>query len=141
MTRVIETILEIRIDWGDMDLYGHINNVAFMKYIQTGRIAFWESLGLASKPLPESEGAGEETGFGFVLASTHCDFKANLFYPGTVKIKTELEKVGNTSITLIHTLWNDAGEIAAHGKDVLVTFDYIDRKKIAVPGWVRERFG
>lgn len=128
----ISVILELKIDWGDMDLYGHINNVAFMKYIQSGRIAFWESLGLASKP--------EASGFGFVLASTHCDFKANLFYPGTVKIKTELEKAGNTSITLHHTLWNDAGEIAAHGKDVLVTFDYIDRKKIPIPDWVREKF-
>lgn len=115
-----------------MDLYGHINNVAFLKYVQTARIEFWESLGLASKP--------DDTGFGFVLASTHCDFKANLFYPGHVRIKTELEKIGNSSITLYHTLWNDNEEIAAEAKDVLVTFDYTERKKMEVPDWLRERF-
>jgi acyl-CoA thioester hydrolase len=124
--------LVLRIDWGDMDLYGHINNVAFMRYVQAGRIAFWENLGLASKP--------EESGFGFVLASTHCDFKASLFYPGSVKIITELDFIKNSSIGLKHIVFNDAGEIAAETKDVLVTYDYIDRKKINIPDWVREKF-
>ena len=126
-----KTTLNLRIDWSEMDLYGHINNVAFMKYVQAGRMEFWEQLGLASKP--------DETGLGFVLASTHCDFKASLFYPGNVKIITELDFLKNTSMGLKHTIYNDAAEVAAEARDVLVIFDYTNRKKMPVPDWVREK--
>jgi acyl-CoA thioester hydrolase len=31
---------EIRIDWSEIDLFGHINNLAIMKYVQTARVRF-----------------------------------------------------------------------------------------------------
>ena len=127
------TSLKFRIDWADMDLYGHVNNVAIMKYVQAGRMEFWEKLGLSSKP--------DDSGFGFVLASTHCDFKASLFYPGNVKIISSLNFIKNTSIGIKHVLYNDVGEITAEAADVLVTYDYHTRQKIAVPDWVREKLG
>lgn len=38
--------LELRIDWSELDLFGHVNNVAFLKYVQASRINYWETIGV-----------------------------------------------------------------------------------------------
>ncbi len=37
---------EIRIDWSEIDLFGHINNLAIMKYVQSARVNYLELIGL-----------------------------------------------------------------------------------------------
>ncbi|GIV28450.1 MAG: hypothetical protein KatS3mg027_2264 [Bacteroidia bacterium] len=38
--------LKLRIDWSELDYFGHVNNVSFFKYIQAGRVNYWEKIGL-----------------------------------------------------------------------------------------------
>ena len=38
--------LEIKLDWSEMDLFGHINNVAYFKYAQSARVNYLESVGI-----------------------------------------------------------------------------------------------
>lgn len=70
--------LNIRIDWSELDIYEHVNNVAYFKYIQAARIHLWETIGLYKQ--------FAELGFGFVVASTSYDFKKPLQYPGSIDI-------------------------------------------------------
>ena len=39
--------LELRIDWSDLDMYKHVNNLTFMRFMQSGRVKFWETTGLS----------------------------------------------------------------------------------------------
>ncbi len=34
--------LNIRLDWSEMDMFGHINNVMFFKFMQASRVNYWE---------------------------------------------------------------------------------------------------
>ena len=38
--------LKLRIDWSELDYFGHVNNVSFYKYIQSSRINYWDQIGL-----------------------------------------------------------------------------------------------
>jgi acyl-CoA thioesterase FadM len=38
--------LELRIDWSDIDLFGHINNLAILRYVQAARVNYLEIIGL-----------------------------------------------------------------------------------------------
>jgi hypothetical protein len=38
--------LELRIDWSEIDLFGHVNNLAILKYIQAARVNYLEKIGL-----------------------------------------------------------------------------------------------
>jgi acyl-CoA thioester hydrolase len=38
--------LELRIDWNEIDLFGHVNNLAIMKYVQAARVYYLEEIGL-----------------------------------------------------------------------------------------------
>jgi len=121
----MELSLKIRIDWSEMDTYQHVNNVNFMKYMQSARVQFWEVSGLYKMH--------KETNKGPMLVSTKCDFKHPLFFPGHVCIKTKIEYIKNTSFGLYHQLYNDDGILCAEGHDVAVCFDFTSNKTFNIP--------
>lgn len=40
--------LAMRLDWSEMDMFGHINNVMYAKFVQAARVNYWEMVGLNS---------------------------------------------------------------------------------------------
>lgn len=117
--------LKIRIDWSEMDMFGHVNNVAYFKYIQAGRIHYWEKMGL-----PQFRAEMNESP---ILASTCCNFRQPLFYPDHVMVLTRIKFVKNTSFGIEHHVLNSAGEIAAEAEDVVVLFNFKTNEKIPIP--------
>lgn len=124
--------LKIRIDWSEMDVFGHVNNVMFAKYMQAGRVNYWEVCGLT--------GQQKKSGLGPMVASISCQYKRPLFYPGNITVKTRIDFIGNTSFGFSHLILNDNGEIAAIGNDVVVLFDFRNNQKAPLPDWLREKF-
>jgi len=108
--------LEIRIDWSELDVFGHVNNVMFMKYIQSSRVHLWELVGLGDRV--------SLSGFGPMLASTSCQFLRPLFYPGNVVVRAKVSFIKNTSFGIDHIILNDKGDTVATASDVVVNFDF-----------------
>src|SRR5688572_2335570 len=123
------TELKLRIDWSEIDIFGHVNNVMFFKYLQAARVNYWDLIGLSASYEKEQLGA--------MLASTQCNFKLPLFYPGNILIQTKVEFIKNTSFGFEHMVMNEKGEIAAEGKDVIVVYDYTRGVKAEIPEWLR----
>lgn len=120
-----KTQLLLRIDWSEMDLFGHVNNVSYFKYIQAARVNYWEQIGLTAMH--------NTSNIGPMLASSACKFKKPLFYPGEVIIKTKVGFIKTTSFSLEHLLLNDSGEIVAEAEDVVVLFDFNSQEKTPLP--------
>ncbi len=116
--------LPLRIDWSEMDLFGHVNNVAYFKYIQASRVHCWEVCRLA-----EDFGT---TRIGPILLSTGCHFKEPLFYPGNIVVASRVEFIKNTSFGIHHQILNEEGKIAAEAHDVIVMFDFNTNEKVPV---------
>ncbi len=38
--------LDLRIDWSEIDLFGHVNNLAILKYVQAARVNYLELIDL-----------------------------------------------------------------------------------------------
>jgi len=123
--------MQLRIDWSELDSFGHINNLAILRYAQTARLNYLEALGMMRYH--------EETGLGPVLASTHCQFRRQLFYPGHVTIRSVVDQVNTTSFHMRHAVLNDAAECAAEMHDVLVMYDFNKKVKHALPQTFREK--
>lgn len=118
------TKLKLRIDWSDLDIFGHVNNIAFFKYIQAARVHFCESIGLTS--------LNEKDKWSFIVASTNCKFKKSLEFPGNIEVKSEVEWIKNSSFQLNHIIYNEKGEIAAEASDVLLVYDYEFKMKVTI---------
>ncbi len=121
--------LQLRIDWSEMDTYQHVNNVNFMKYMQSARVQFWDITGLAQLYTTSKKGP--------ILVSTQCDFKHPLFFPGNVLIKTKVAFTKNSSFGLYHELYNDDQVLCAVGNDVAVCLDFSTNTPFIIPDGVR----
>ena len=125
------TKLELRIDWSEIDLFGHVNNVAILKYIQAARVNYLETIGLMKLQ--------SETKIGPILASTSCQFRKPLFYPGQVTIYSKVDSIKNTSFQIQHGIYNDQNEISAEAQDIIVFFDFGKNIKLTIPNEIREK--
>lgn len=114
--------IKINIDWSDLDLLGHVNNVAYFKFIQSARINFCNLLGIETT-VTNSKNS-------FVVANCNCDFLKPIFYPESITIKTNVAWVKNSSFQLVHFFINSSNEHCAVAKDVIVIYDYTLNKKI-----------
>lgn len=128
-TTTFPIALELRIDWSEIDLFGHVNNVMYMKYVQASRVNYWEKTTIYKHYV--------EGKIGPLLAATSCQFRKPLFYPGNVTIKTGVEFIKNTSFGLHHHLFNQAGELVATAEDVIVMFDFNKNEKVQIPEEIR----
>jgi acyl-CoA thioester hydrolase len=122
--------LSIVIDWSELDIFGHVNNLEFLKYVQAARVRYWE--------LIELYNYFRETNIGPVLVSVHCDFKKPLHYPGTVTSTCGLRSIKNSSFGLSHRIIDEKGDVAAVAEDVMVLYDFNKREKALIPNWMRK---
>ena len=116
--------IHLKIDWSEMDLFGHVNNVAYFKYFQAARVNFCESVGINTYN-PNNKQS-------FAVANSNCDFKQPLYYPEDISITTTIGWIKNSSFKLIHILFNSKKELIANASDVIVLFDYATHTKIFI---------
>ncbi len=122
--------LRLRIDWSELDAFGHVNNVVFYRYIQSARVQFWEQIGLYNLYYKEKIAP--------LLVSATIDFKKPLEYPGDVIIRYKPAFVKNTSFGLEYNILNNQNETTATGRDAMVLFDFNKNEKLTIPDWLRK---
>src|SRR5215831_20280180 len=125
----IEVSLEVA--WEEMDALGHVNNIRYLAWVETARIALFRKLGMSVLP-------GDPVGP--ILARIENDYLEPVEYPARVTVGIRAERVGNSSLTLEHAIWHaDAPErVVARGKAVVVLINYATQEKIRVPDAVRD---
>lgn len=121
--------LELRIDWSEIDLFGHVNNLAILKYVQAARVNYLESIGLMQLQA--------ETGIGPILASISSQFRKPLFYPGSVTVYSKVDLIKNTSFRIHHEVYNDKDELSAIVQDIIVYYDFEKDTKLTIPDKIR----
>lgn len=116
--------------WGEMDAYQHVNNVAYFRYFENGRLEYIRRIGWFR--------IEAETGVGPILASTQARFRRALTYPDTIHIGTRLLELKEDRFTIEHKIFSEAlGEIATVGDGLIVAFHYPSQKKAALPEQLR----
>lgn len=132
LIRAYPVIIEIPIAWGDMDAFQHVNNIVYLKYFESARIAYFEKINFIEEM--------EKTGVGPILASTQCRYKIPLTYPDNVTVGAKVETMEKDRFIMKYAVISHKFQkIAALGEGVLVTFDYRNNKKTLIPNIMRKR--
>jgi acyl-CoA thioester hydrolase len=125
-------VIDVPVAWGEMDAFQHINNIIYFRYFESARIVYFEKMDLI--------GYMTETGIGPILATTSCKFKIPLSYPDQVLIGTKVVSIEKDRFVMNYLVVSKKHQkVAAEGDGVIVTFNYRDGKKVAVPEVVRQR--
>lgn len=125
-------IVETPVAWGEMDAFGHVNNIYYFRYFETGRIAYFERIRFMEHK--EIEGAGP------ILASASCRYLLPLTYPDDISVGTRVIEMSEDRFTHEYIVVSHRHEkIAAKGRAVIVSFDYRKNEKTPLPDIIRER--
>ena len=123
--------MKIPVAWGEMDSFGHVNNIYYLRYFETARIRFFEEIGLLQYL--------KERGIGPILAETSCRFRRPVFYPDTLTVGARIKSIGKTSFIMEFSVISDASGLAASGEARMVIYDYKASKKTDIPDHIKEK--
>ncbi|MFP7300392.1 acyl-CoA thioesterase [Neobacillus niacini] len=127
---IIQHQTEIVTRYCESDALGHINNVSYFIYLEQARVEFI----LDNEIVPNLEN------WSFVLVSTHCDYKQQIYINERIVINTYLKEIGRSSFTLVHEfVHKERGDLLAYGEAVLVHFDFEKQKSSPIPDAIRTK--
>lgn len=101
-----------KVRYGDTDRQGHVNNAVFAGFLETGRVEI----------LLKPESSLADDGCAFVIARLGLDFRAELTWPGEVRIGTRVARIGRSSVSLEQAIFQ-RDSCAATAETVIVHVD------------------
>ena len=108
--------------WGEMDAFEHVNNVAYFRYFESARIAYFKRVGYLDLL--------QETKIGPILASTSCRYRFPLVYPDQVTVGARVSDLGTDRFTMLYRVVSqEHGVVAADGEGLIVSYDYANGRK------------
>jgi acyl-CoA thioester hydrolase len=122
--------IELPVQWGDQDAFGHVNNTVYFRWFESARIAYLERMGLSDQ--------NSTDGLGPILAAIGCNYRRQVMYPDRVLVGSRVIRIGRTSLTMEHKVWSTVQEAAvADGQSTVVVFDYSVGASRPVPADMR----
>jgi acyl-CoA thioester hydrolase len=118
---VARFVHEVHMRWSDMDAYRHINNSAYLAYLEQARVAMFFY-------------RHETFSDGTVIARHEIDYlRPIVYHPEPLHLELWIEKVGGARFTVRYEVY-DEGRLAARAATVCVTFDFdTDRPRRITP--------
>ena len=108
---------EVHMRWSDMDAYRHVNNSAYLAYLEQARIAMFFD---------------RHTGFdaGTIIARHEIDYlRPVVYHPEPLRVEIWIEKVRGAAFTVRYEIF-DNDVLVARASTLCVAFDFsIDRPR------------
>jgi acyl-CoA thioester hydrolase len=123
-------VIEADVAWGEMDSYGHVNNVVYFRYFENARVELLSLVGWFELK--------DTLGMGPIVASASAKFRKPLKYPDRIAIGARIAEIQPDRITVEHAIYSTTWDaIAAEGPAVVVNYDYGKSAKAPLPEGLR----
>ncbi len=120
----------IEVRFGDLDMLGHVNNAAYLTFLESARIAYWLQVAALS---------GLE-GINMILARAELDYKAPLGFGDVIDIGVACTVLRRSSFDMeFEIVQRASGRVAAKARKVCVYYDYAEGRSKPIPPELRER--
>lgn len=110
----------------ELDGLNHINNAVYLEWFEQARIPLFK---IFTPDLDVKK-------WRLIIARNEIDYLAPLQFGEQVTIKTYLEKIGSSSMTIVHECWADQTKVAA-GKTVMIHYDYQNNQSVPIDSKAR----
>jgi acyl-CoA thioester hydrolase len=117
--------------FADLDSQGHLNNVAFLVFFESARVAYVRSVAPEYDP-------GAADGLGFMVVEAKITYRSPGRYGERIDTLLRPTTVGRSSFRCEFEM-RVGDRVLADGYAVMVSYDHVAAKSIAVPEVLRER--
>lgn len=117
----------IKVQWGEMDAFRHVNNVSYVRWGETARIDYFNAMQFF-------DSAPEKMEYAPILGFQSVKYIAPIVYPDTIEIGTKTEEIKDDRIILKSYFFSQKQHrlVAIKTHEVII-FDYKTNSKIQVP--------
>lgn len=112
------------VQWGDMDAFGHVNNVSYIKYFESARADYFTEFQIW-KP-------GEKLKEGPVLIRVEMNYRKQVHYPNTLQVTVGLESIARKGFDIGCSIWM-GDEMVADGMAKVLWFHFDWQKVVPIP--------
>jgi acyl-CoA thioester hydrolase len=121
-----------RVRFGDLDPMGHVNNVDFLRFFESARIAFHRTI------VDNHDVSRPPAGFGVVVAEVHAVYRAPAFYDEELLTAVRPVDIARSSYKLEFETRGD-DRLLVEGHAVLVGYSYERRESVPLPDELRAK--
>jgi len=141
--------IPIPLRWGDLDAYGHINNVETLRLIEEARVrAFWRSADADADPNPQPTALLDLTADSSVwslVSRSEVEYLIPMPYSrAPIDVEVWLGRLGGASIEICFELYSPAGVeprvLYARAATSIVTVDAAYGRPTRIPAQLREQW-
>ncbi len=115
--------VNIPVQWGDMDAFGHVNNAIYFKYFETARLAYFNEVGVMKDMQAHQLGP--------ILAETNAQFKRALVFPDQVVVGANVLENHEYGFLMQYGVFSEQQQtVTTLGTGRIVMVDYNSGKKV-----------
>ncbi len=139
--------IPIPLRWGDLDAYGHINNVETLRLIEEARVrAFWRSAEGDADPTPQPTAVLDLTADSSVwslVSRSEVEYLVPMPYSrAPIDVEVWLGRLGGASLDICFELYSPLGVeprvLYARAATEIVTVDAASGRPTRIPAQLRE---
>jgi acyl-CoA thioester hydrolase len=117
--------------WGDCDRFGHVNNVQFLRYYESGRLDYFHRLLELS--------TGPDVVNSLIIADIHVTFLRQINHPGALEVGSRISRLGNSSFDFEAAIFSEnEDEPYSTATAACVWFNFRDNHSTPIPVAERE---
>ncbi|KAG8979735.1 hypothetical protein FRB90_007985 [Tulasnella sp. 427] len=124
---------EQKIVWGDLDSFRHLNNVRYVRFIESGRMKYFSELAKCLSA-ESAKNMLEGKGKSLILKKISVNFKRPVVYPDTLLVSHRPHSLEPTRFHLSTSLYSYSQQAEVASSDsICVWYDYDTLKKCEAP--------
>ena len=117
-----------RVRFGDLDAMRHLNNVEFLRFFETARIAYIRAI------VPSHQPAEPEGDWGLIFAECHINYRSPAFFDEQIRTHVRPSHLRRSSVRMEFLMESEQdGRTLAEGWGALVGYDYVGARSCPLP--------
>ena len=120
-----------QVQWGEMDVANHVNNVVYLRWAETARIEYFKEMDLANS---------FQNTIGPILSYQDIKYIFPTTYPDKVFIGTTINKIEDDRMNILCKLFSEKHDrVIAISNHTTMAYDYEALQKSVIPkGWIEK---
>lgn len=100
-----------------MDSLGHVNNIYYLRWIESVRFEYFREVGLAA--------CLQQDKIGPILGGTSMVYKIPITFPDQLEVSTRVVELGRKRFEMENRIWSRIHDrLAGYGRSTIVMVDY-----------------
>jgi acyl-CoA thioester hydrolase len=106
--------LSVEVPYGDIDAMGHLNNVAYLRYLEWARSKYWLAM----------RGTDDFWKIDFVVVRSEIDYRSSAHMGEVLEVEVHVSRMGKSSFEFAYRVTGPDGRLVAEAKTTQVCYDW-----------------